>query len=175
MSLSREVGIEWANKEVIEAGARAYGVPITDKTIQLGGMEFELKSNGQIKGDFAGVSNLGNTPLTEKGDAHGTGVGEEIVGRLVRAGSIVQNARFLEKNQYNVQSDPIQGTLTAHRGDERLTVSAKLDGTVKFDAEGYQGNSCSLTVDQLQKELGKVAILRHEDKVDPQTVIRTQI
>lgn len=173
MSKIREAKLNAVNATTIVAGARALGIKASANSIEFGGHggRFEILKNGSLKGDFDFVTKVAGVDLP-KSIAQRP---EAMIGILAQAGSISRIGEHLSANGWSVESDYRGGKLIATRGSERVDVMAGRDGKLSTEGTNFQGNSCSMVLDNLLDLLGTYNVTNETSKVDPTQVIRTVV
>jgi len=176
MSQTREVQVENATEEVVRKGAIAYGLRTEKNTITIGHNKMKLTKNGKLIGDFYHINDLGGKKLdcTKKGGAGEQAIGNEVIGRLVQAGTTKTIQEYLKKNAFDVTVDYFAGKLNAKRQSETVKVNITRDGKLMADMGGFKGTSCGLTIDSFLGLIGKTKTVSLKKKTTPQQVMRTQ-
>lgn len=177
MSKKIEVNIKGAKQETIMLGANGYNLDVNmDKhTIQIGHSSFQVTKSGKLSGDFWNIDHLGEHKLDQTNTEES--IGEEIGGRLVQAGNIITLSEHLVGGGYDVHTNIFNGTLEASRigSDETIKITARRDGNIESDLNGFSGNECSLTIDAALSALGNFDILSEENKNENVKAIRNII
>lgn len=171
MSVNLQVQVAETTAETILLGAKEHGLKTgTDHFIADGHRHYKVNAKGQISGDFDYIDKLGKVSLKAK-DRNSRS--KEVNERLLQAGNIAHARDEWSKNGFKVEAKPLEGLLTARRGETVIKVTAAFDGSMKIDADGFKENACSTEIGKVLKKIGQYKTLSNTPKNERQHVIRT--
>ena len=171
MSVNLQVQVAESTAATILAGAKEHGLKTgTDHFVADGHRQYKVNAKGQISGDFDYIDKLGKVTLKAK-DRQAKS--KEVNERLLQAGNIAHARDEWSKNGFKVEAKPLEGLLTARRGDQTIKVTALFDGSIRIDADGFKENACSTEIGKVLKKIGNYKTVSNTPKNEHQHVLRT--
>lgn len=175
--MSKEINVKFENasQEIMVVGAEALGLAKgqAEGSYHLPNGQTMQITDGRVKGNFymMGGRMLGEHKVTSSSE---DGNAQETIGVIRRAGLTATVATHLVNEGFDAAHDVAQGTVSAARRDETISIRVGLDGLMHSDLGGFEGDACSMTMQKLLDKLPSHQVESETPKTQPTHVMRTQ-